>query len=93
MSINANCIDVFVLPSTSDAAYLKAVRPGILQFSGEKSRYLLEGRLFFPMMHVDSGVRSTLSPSKRQGATILSGKAAHPRHCAMVVTHLVFVQL
>ena len=93
MSINANRIDAFVLPSTSDADYLKTVRPGILHFSGEKSLYLLEGRLFFTMMHVDSGVSSILSPGKRQNTKILLGKSVHPRHGIMVVTHSVSVQL
>ena len=93
MSINANCIDAFVLPSTSDAAYLKTVCSGILHFSGEKSPYSLEGMPFFPMTHVDGGVQGIISPGKLRGAQILLVKAVHSRHCVMIVAHSVSVLL
>jgi len=92
MSINANCIEAFVLPSTSNAAYLRTVCSGILHFSGEKSPCLLEGRLFFPMTHIDGSVPSINLQDKRRGAAILSRKAVHLIRCVMVVAHTVSAQ-
>lgn len=45
MSINIRHINPFVLPSTLDTAYRKAVDAGIGYFSAKKSLYLFEEKL------------------------------------------------
>ena len=93
MSINIRHIDPFVVPSTLDEAYRKAVGAGIGYFSAEKSAYLFEEKSHLYVALMDGGVSSISSLKKREGGGNFFGKLSHLMHCAIIVNHSVSAQL
>ena len=93
MSINIRYIDPFVLPSTLNAAYLKAVNAVICFFFLDKFLYLFEGKPPLHVALVDIGVLSISCLGKREGGEIIFRKLLHLTHCAIIVNHSVSTQL